>query len=165
MDIRERNERLNNILKRYKEIEAQLELLTKEKEELRNHIKLLLTESENNIYNTRIDNEVINISLINKSDIKYDESMLKERLGDKYYLILKPNIVKIRKNLSEIESFLAPCLDKIGSPSRDIIKERIGNGEFSISDFKGSFKKVIKSTLYVKKRMVCDNKFDGNTPY
>ena len=107
-----------------------------------------------------VDNEPVALDLKEHTEVRYNEALLQQRLGPRYARILAPDLKKIRQHLQEITPALTPYLDKIGAPSRDIIKQLILSGEFSTSEFQGTFKKIQKKTLYVRKPQV--DGFDGN---
>ncbi len=110
-----------------------------------------------------VDNEPAILDLRQHTEVRYNEALLQQRLGPRYARILSPDLKKIRQHLQEITPALTPYLDKIGSHSRDIIKQLILSGEFDKHEFQGAFEKVEKTTLYVKKSK--GSSADGNTPW
>ncbi|MBF0223843.1 MAG: hypothetical protein HQK76_00185 [Desulfobacterales bacterium] len=157
-------EELKETLAKYRIIEQELENLEKQKQMLRSKIQLLLENLGQTSYNTVIEEKPIALQLKYQTDIKYNEELLKHRLGDKYIHILEPDLKKIKQHLHEITPALAHYMETIGSPSRDKIKELILGGEFDKQDFSGAFKKIHKTTLYVKKQPLYI-KTDEKTPW
>jgi len=51
----------------------------------------------------------------------------------------------------ELSPILAPHLEKIGSPSREKIRQLVSSGEIPLDIFRGAFQKIQKSILFVKK--------------
>ncbi len=156
-------EELQVILAEYRKIEKELEYLEQQKQALREKIRGLLEDSGRTHYFIVVDNEPVVLDLKQHTEVRYNEALLQQRLGPKYGRILSPDLKKIRQHLQEITPALTPYLDKIGSPSRAIIKELILHGEFDKHEFQGAFEKVEKTTLYVKKSPGGGS--DGNTPW
>ena len=156
-------EELQVILTEYRMIEKELEYLEQQKQALREKIRGLLKEEGRTRYFIVVDNEPVVLDLRQHTEVRYNEALLQQRLGPKYVRILSPDLKKIRQHLQEITPVLTPYMDKIGSPSRDIIKQLILSGEFDKHEFQGTFEKVEKTTLYVKKST--GGNPDGNTPW
>jgi hypothetical protein len=60
---------------------------------------------------------------------------------------MQPDIAKIRRHRVEWCPVLAPHLEKIGSPSRQTIRQLLSNGEIPLEIFRGAFLKIQKSIL------------------
>jgi uncharacterized protein (UPF0335 family) len=133
------------------QVEEKIEGLNAEREALRAQMKSLLLESRVSGCDVQLESVLLNVRLTRHETISYDENLLRKQLKEKYPTILKPDIKKIRAHLAKIEPLLAPLLDTIGSPSRVLIKEKIESGELHVQDFKNTFQKMEKNTLYVKK--------------
>lgn len=147
-------EELQVILAEYRLIEEQLEYLEQQKRILREKIRGLLESEGRNHYFLVVDNEAVALDLKKHTEVRYNEALLRQRLGPRYVRVLTPDLKKIRQHLQEITPALAPYLDKIGTPSREMIKQLILSGEFSTSEFQGTFEKVQKKILYVRKPQV-----------
>ena len=147
-------EELQVVLAEYRLIEEQLEYLEQQKQILREKIRGLLENERRNHYFLVVDNEPVALDLKKHTEVRYNEALLRQRLGPRYVRVLAPDLKKIRQHLQEITPALTPYLDRIGAPSRDIIKQLILSGEFSTSEFQGTFEKVQKTTLYVRKPQV-----------
>jgi len=93
------------------------------------------------------------LELKTHTEIRYDEALLRTRLGTDYHRVLKPDMAKIRRNLAELGPILAPHLDIIGSPSREKIRHLVSNGEIPLDAFRGTFQKIQKSILFVRKHL------------
>ena len=87
--------------------------------------------------------------VISKTDIKYDESILQNRLKDKYNDILELDMCKVKENMKFIEEILGDELVRVGKPSASKIKKHIELGNLSIQDFKDAFDKTKTSKLIV----------------
>ncbi len=154
-------EELQAILTEYHLIENQLEYLEQQKQALREKIRGLLEDEGRTHYFIVVDDQPVALDLKEYTEVRYNEALLQQRLGPRYTRILSPDLKKIRQHLQEITPALTPYLDKIGSPSRDIIKQLILSGEFGKNEFQGTFEKVQKTTLYVRKPQV--DSFNDNT--
>ena len=139
------------ILARYREIEQEMEYLEQQKQVLREEIRNFLQESGRTHYFMVVNDEPIALDLKQHTEVRYNEVLLQQRLGARYTRVLKPDLKKIKQHLQDITPVLTPYLDKIGSPSRDVIKELILKGEFDKHDFQGTFEKIQKTILYVRK--------------
>ncbi len=140
---------IEDLLLEYKELERDLDNLTKRKTELREQIRSLLL----NLKRPSYENEAFNVKVVSKEVINYDEDKLRTRLGDKYRLILQPDIKRIKESLEEIKPQIMPYIDKIGKPSPQLVKEMIKSGKLNVAEFKDAYEKVATHTLYVKKKI------------
>ncbi len=143
---------LDATLREYQENERKLDALTQEKQRLRERIQRLLRATGKACHNATLGDEQLLVSLKTRTDVQYDEERLRRKLGDRYHLILEPDVKKVRRHLGALRTALSPYLDRIGSPSRELVRKRILSGELAQGDFHGTFEKTEKTTLYVKKR-------------
>ena len=143
---------LETVLHEYRENERKLDALTEEKQRLRERIQRLLRAMGKACYDATLGDEQLVLSLKTRTEVQYDEERLRQKLGQRYHLILEPDVKKIRRSLSALRTALSPYLDRIGSPSRELVRKRILSGELAQEDFQGTFEKTEKTTLYVKKR-------------
>jgi len=143
---------LEATLREYQGNERKLDALTEEKQRLRERIQRLLRAMGKACYDATLGDEQIMLSLKTRSEIQYDEETLRRKLGQRYHLILEPDIKKIRRSLGALRTALGPHLDRIGSPSRELVRKRVLSGELAQQDFEGTFEKTEKTTLYVKRR-------------
>ena len=141
---------LEALLSEYKKIEQDLTNLNKRKGELREKIQSLLLSLEQPSYK----NDTFDIKVVSKGSINYDEDKLRARLGNRYSLILQPDIKRIKENLEVIKPQVMPYIDKIGKPSRELVKEMVESGKLKIGELKDAYEKTVTHTLYVKKRKV-----------
>jgi hypothetical protein len=159
--IMEAENKLQDLLIRYQEIDQELERLEIEKKALRESIKENLRDSGKFFHSSAVGDEQYILELKESTEVQYDEKILAQRLGKDYLLILKPDIKKIRQHLHEMQPAWAPYLAQIGTPSRAFIRRQISNGVLDQQAFQGAFKKIHKETLYVKKRPL-NAKMDEN---
>lgn len=146
------DEALQALLGEYRQVEAEIKAMEEERQALSARIQDLMTAAGKDSLSLTVDGEPLFLVLEQRSEIVYNEDLLRERLGEKYNSILEPDPRKLRHYPPEILEALAPFLDRIGSPSRQRIRTAIENGDVAQSAFEGAFEKNRKTVLYVKKR-------------
>jgi hypothetical protein len=139
------------LLSEYRIMEKEMARLEDIKKTLRGAIQKLLEEEGKSAFAAIVNGEQIILELKTHTEIRYDENLLRTRLGREYDRILQPDMAKIRHHLVELGPVLAPHLGKIGSPSREKIRQLVSSGEILLDVFRGAFQKVQKSILFVKK--------------
>lgn len=147
-------EELKPILEQYRKIEQELENLEQRKQTLRTRIQGVLDGKGQTFHSQMVNGEPMILVLKQHTEIRYNEEILRRRLGNEYVSILKPDLKKIKTHLQEITPALLPYLEKIGTPSRETIKYLIGEGKLEQQQFQGAFEKTMKTTLFVKKQPV-----------
>lgn len=147
-----RDAEMRRLLAEYRVVEKELARLEETKKSLRAEMKRLLEETGQRAFSAVVDGEPVSLELKTHTEIRYDEALLRTRLGRDYDRILQPDMAKIRSHLMELSPALVPHLDKIGSPSRVKIRQLISSGAIPLDAFRGAFQKVQKSILFVKKQ-------------
>lgn len=142
---------LHRLLAEYRKMEREMARLEDTKKTLRAALQRILEEEGKSIFMADVDDEPIMLELKPRTEIRYNEELLRSRLGHDYRRILQPDVAKIRQHLSELEPDLAPHLDKIGSPSREKIQQLVSSGAIPLDAFRGAFQKINKPILFVKK--------------
>lgn len=150
------------IVSRLREIEEQLVALKQEKSALRDQLKWYLKEHHLSKSQYKLSDETIYLTLSSRVSVKYDEAKLKSNLRDQYSIILRPDIKKIKDHLSLLQPVLSPFIEQIGTPSRELVEEKILSGELMVSDFKGTFEKSISEVLVVRVKKA--RRVDKTTP-
>ncbi len=146
------NEALQALLQEYRQVESEIAAMEEERQSLRARIVEVMTAAGKDHVSLTVGNEPLFLVLEKRSEITYNENLLRERLGDKYIDILDPDPRKLRRYPPEMRDALIPFLDQVGSPSRDRIRDAIERGDVQQSAFEGAFEKTRKTILYVKKR-------------
>ena len=137
-------------IRRYQQIQQEIACLEKERECLRD---LLVKELEGKVpakWHSSIDGKPILVVHEYKTSVRYDEQLLKARLGAKYTDILEIDGTKIRKNRELVRPLLAPVLDKIGTPAPARVENAVRSGLLAISDFQGAFRKVVTPYISIR---------------
>jgi hypothetical protein len=146
----DRGAELHRLLAEYRVMEKEMARLEETKKTLRAAIQGLLEEEGETAFAAIVNGEQMLVELKTHTEIRYDEALLRTRLGREYDRILQPDMTKIRRHLQELSPVLAAHLEKIGSPSREKIRQLVASGEIPLDIFRGAFHKIQKSILFVK---------------
>jgi len=111
---------------------------------LRDVIARYMQTRQKTHWQTLVDAEEVGIRCIPQTVVTYDEPLLRERLGNRYAEILEIDIKKLKDNLADVTSLLSPALDRIGTPSREKVRDAIETGGLDPNLFKGAFTKTEK---------------------
>jgi hypothetical protein len=106
-----RSTELHRLLADYRIMEKELARLEATKKTLRAKIQKLLEEEGKSVFAANVGGEQIVLELKTRMEIRYDENLLRARLGGDYGLILQPVIAKIRRHLVELGPVLTSHLD------------------------------------------------------
>lgn len=139
-------------LRRYMEIQAQVGLLEREKEELRNKLAAALEGKAPALWSPIVDGAHIAVTHRYNSKVQFDETALKERLGARYVSLLTPDPVKIRRNLPILTQALQPHLDLIGSPTVDSVHRAILQGAVRREELVGTYTETRTAFLAVRRQ-------------
>ena len=140
------------LLRRYESIMAEMETLEEKKQALRATIITALDRAGLEDHSLNVEGRTFRCTLKRQTKVTYDENLLRSRLGDRYRSILAPDPGKIRKHMEKIAPLLEPRLDLVGSPSRELVKQRVSEGTVRIGEFAGAFEKKDLTTLYIRQR-------------
>ena len=148
-------------------LEEQLEQLGERKAELRTAIADTMAASGLDNYQTAIGDRPIRVRITRQTKVDYDEDLLRERLGDRYTLLLEPDPTRIRKNMDVVEPLRDPVLDVVGAPSRERVEQLVRDGTIQAGEFSGAFSKEVRTTLYVRRKKVrpAGSRVDEDAPY
>ncbi|MCX5879173.1 MAG: hypothetical protein NTY44_08700 [Deltaproteobacteria bacterium] len=140
---------IEKALRRYLEIQAEEQRLKEEKNDLRERIGEHMAGLEMKYWYPKIDGQALKVRYRETMAIEYNESLLHDRLGDRYATILAPDLRKIRLHLDKLESLFTPILGLIGSPVPEKVRVAIENGTVNKESFAGAFKKTVKRFVAV----------------
>jgi hypothetical protein len=140
---------VQEVLKRYVEIQEAVEKLEIEKKQCREKLVAHMQETGQSLWSTSLDTKQLTVRYFSKTTIKYDEALLQQRLGDKYLYLLEPDMAKIKTHLQEVTPLLQPVLQQIGSPSREKVKAAVEAGTIDRKAFEGAFTKGDASVFSV----------------
>jgi len=147
---------IEKALRRYLEIQAEEQKLKQEKNDLREKIGEHMADLQMKYWYPEIDGQALKVRYNETTTIEYNETLLHDRLGDRYLSILAPDQRKIRANLDKLESLFTPVLSLVGSPSPDKVRVAIENGIVNKESFTGAFKKTVKRFVAVGKTWAGD---------
>ena len=142
------------LIRRYMQIQQEIAALEKEREQLRDSLVNGLEGKVPEKWNSLIDGKTVLVVHRRKITVRYDERLLRDRLGDRYAEILEIDGTKIRKNRELVRPFLAPVLDRIGTPAAARVEAAIHSGSLPMEVFKGAFHKDV--TPYISIREVVE---------
>ena len=135
-------EKTAQAIRRYMEIQREMARLEQEKEELRNLIAKELDGQVPASWRPTLDARPLIVMHGYRTTVKYDEDLLKERLGRRYYEILELDGTKIRKNRELVRPYLEAVMDQIGTPQATRVESAIRAGIVTAEEFRGAFKKM-----------------------
>jgi hypothetical protein len=142
---------LEELLQRYDAVLQQLDALQDQKNELRQEIQQRLLAAGRAGAEIESDGKVLKATVRTRRVVEYDQALLRERLGERYRLVLAPDMRKIKANLEAVEPLLGPVIEECGSPSQDRVRDAIESGALQREDFRGAFSSEDRSTLYVRR--------------
>ena len=145
------NTELRDLLVDLQRIQLQINAMENEKANVRASIQELLERLGHDDSYVHLDHGPVGLKLRTQQKVEYDEVILADRLGDRYRHVLAPDPKKIRQHLDEVAPLLESKLDLIGSTSRDRVEDAIRDGLVDANEFRGTFRKTTKTTLYVSK--------------
>ena len=137
-------------IRRYQQIQREIARLEQERERLRDLLVKELDGKFPSKWRSTIDGKPILIVHEYKTSVRYDEPLLKERLGIRYVDILEIDGAKIRKNRELVRPLLASVLDKIGTPAASRVEAAVKSGLVSAADFQGAFHKVVTPYISIR---------------
>ncbi len=139
------------ILRRLNEVDQILEQAKEERVFLRERIVELMAANQQRERRMDVDGQPMMLRVQVRRKVRYDEEVLRERLGDRYRQILAPDARKVRKHAAELGPALDEHLELIGSPTPERVQSAIEGGLVSADEFRGAFKKDTTRVLNVRR--------------
>jgi len=136
-------------LRRYLEIQRNMKKLEDERQGLRDVLVQHMKTKRSNIWDTKVDDAGVNVKCYSFTEVKYDEALLRERLGERYVEILDLDVKKLKEHLPEVKPFLTSLLPLVGTPSREKIRDVCEQGSMEPGVFRGAFSKTENQRLTV----------------
>jgi len=93
----DRGAELHRLLAEYRGMEKETARIEETKKTLRAAIQGLLEEEGKSAFAAIVNGEQILLELKTHTEIRYDETLLRTRLGKEYEQILQPDMAKIRR--------------------------------------------------------------------
>lgn len=137
-------------IRRYMQIQYEIAQLEREKEQLRDALAKELEGKVPMKWHAMVDGKPLLVTHKFKTVVRYDEPLLRERLGERYAEILEVDGVKLRKNRELVRPLLMPVLDRVGSPAAARVENAIRAGTLTVDAFRGAFQKTITPYISVR---------------
>ena len=137
-------------IRRYMEIQREMARLEQEKEELRNLIAKELDGQVPASWRPTLDAKPLVVMHGYRTTVKYEEDILRERLGDRYHEILEIDGTKIRKNRELVRPYLEAVLDQVGTPQAARVEAAIRSGTVTPDEFRGAFRKTVTPFVSIR---------------
>ena len=138
------------LIRRYMQIQQEIAALEQERERLRESLVNGLEGKVPPRWHSEIDGKPILVVHRRNMTVRYDERLLRDRLGDKYAEILEIDGTKIRKNRELVRPILAPVIDCVGTPAAARVEAAIRSGTLPVEAFKGAFKKTYSPYISIQ---------------
>ena len=140
---------IERVLQRYLEIQRQDQALQQEKNELQQALARYLERAPDGMWFPTVAGTPVKVRYTREMVIEYNEPVLRQRLGERYVHVVKPDVRKIRSHLAELEPLLAPALAEIGSPDRERVRAAVEQGLVRTEEFAGAFRKQTRARVAV----------------
>jgi hypothetical protein len=143
---------IERLLGRYLQIQDETRRLDEEKGRLKGRLAGHLAGFTEPFWFPVVAGQALKIRVHHDTDFTYNEELLRQRLGERYPQILKPDPTKVRRHLAEVEELLRPALDLVGSPHRDQVRLAVERGAVPKDAFAGAFEKVSRTAITVMRQ-------------
>ena len=140
-------EEIQAVLARYLAIQDEERRIRQEKAELQERLAAHMGRAE--LWDVRVADKDVRVRCQERTEIQYDEDVLRKRLGDRYTSILVPDLRKMRAALGRLQPYLEPALPMIGSPDPERVKAAIQSGTVRKEEFAGAFEKTVRHSVRV----------------
>lgn len=157
---------INAVLTLYLALQEQERTLREEKGRLQEQIAAHMQAANQTVWLPNVDGQRLKVRCHRSTTVEYDEPILKERLGERYNLILAPDLRKIRQNMETVAETLEPIMALVGSPSPDRVRSAIEKGLVTAGEFAGAFSKTTRDLVSVARaREDGDNRIEEHSPF
>jgi hypothetical protein len=143
---------MEKLLGRYLRIQDEARRLDEEKAQLKDRLASHLAGFTEPFWFPVVAGQPLKIRVQHAVDFTYNEELLRQRLGERYTEILRPDPAKIRRHLAAVEDLLRPALNLVGSPHRDQVRVAVERGAVPKDAFAGAFEKVSRTTIAVMRQ-------------
>lgn len=142
---------VQDALRRYLAIQQEERRLREEKKALQQILIARLGGPESQTWYPELDGERLRVRFLHSVVIRYDETLLRSRLGARYPMILAPDPYKVRRHLPELAGILEPVLDLVGSPHPDKVRQAVQQRLVTVQQFEGAFTKENRDRVIVSR--------------
>jgi hypothetical protein len=140
---------IEKVLTRYVQIQEEARRLADEKATLQERLACHLADFAEPFWFPVVAGQPLKVRVHHATEFVYDEDLLRQRLRERYTQILKPDPVKVRRHLPDVERLLWPALDLVGAPHRDQVRIAVEKGAVPRDAFTGAFEKVTWTSIAV----------------
>ena len=140
---------IEETLKEYTQLQQEELQLKERKQALQEKLKTHLRRDDTNVWFPEVGGMRLKVSYRSVTQVEYDEEKLRARLGNRYRILLEPDLKKLRAELPNLGNELEPLLERIGSPSPVKVRSAIEGGTVSAGEFRGAFTKTLKEYISV----------------
>lgn len=143
------NEEIEQTLQDYLAIQQEERDLRERKTALQQKLKDHLAGYQFLVWKTHAGEAPVKVRYSRKTQVQYDEDLLRRRLGVRYRQILSPDPKKLKRLTTEQQTLLDPVMDMIGTPDAERVKAAIQQGVMKPEEFKDAFSKQDKVSVAV----------------
>jgi len=143
---------LTDILRRYIQNQEAEQRLREEKKQLQDELKQALQHMQGRFWYPTVDGVDLKVVHSRMEQVVYDDDVLHERLGDRFALVARPDLKKMRRHMGQVEPCLAPILNVVGSVDRERVKQAVESGAVRAEEFRGAFRKEAVVRLAVMRQ-------------
>jgi hypothetical protein len=127
-----------------KELEAQIEA---EQREIRGEIAAYLEARSVKIWTGQLMGKGVKVTRQERVQIRYDEKLLRERLGDRYREIISLDRKLLASRESEVFQWLGEHALEVSKVDRQKVKEALERGGVDPEAFRGTFERQVSQTV------------------
>ena len=143
---------MEDLLRRYLRVQDESRRLEAERKGLRDKIASVLSLSGTTGQDMFVDQCPLHIRCEPKTVYKFDDQLLRTRLGRAYYGILEPDTQKMKAHMDDVVRCLAPIIHKVGVPSGERLDAAIRAGRISADLVDGAVTRQSDFSFAVQRR-------------
>ena len=143
---------MEDLLRRYLKIQDESRRLEAERKELRDKIASALSLGGKTRLDMFVDQCPLHILCEPKTVYKFDDQLLRNRLGRVYYSILEPDARKMKVYMDDVVRCLAPIIHKVGVPSGERLDAAIRAGRITADLVEGAVTRQGDFSFAVQRR-------------
>jgi hypothetical protein len=145
------NNKIVELLTGVKAIEAKIDALTAERDELRVQIAAAMNAEGLAQKMVELPEGRFKVTRRHVTTVKYDEAVLRERLGARIKAILDLDYRKVKEHRGAVLELLGDKLVDVGKVSQIRVREAVASGAVSAAEFKGTFQKTESDRLTISR--------------
>ena len=143
---------MEDLLRRYLKIQDESRRLEAERKSLRDKIASVLSLNGKTGQDMFVDRCPLHIRCEPKTVYKFDDQLLRNRLGRAYYSILEPDTRKMKAYMEDVVRCLAPIIHKVGVPSGERLDAAIRAGRITADLVEGAVTRQSDFSFAVQRR-------------